>query len=49
MADALKAAGKPVEHIVMKDEAHYFTRGTNRVQMLEALEAFLAKNLPVTN
>ena len=44
MADALKAAGKPVEHIVMKDEAHYFSRGTNRVQMLEALETFLAKS-----
>ena len=28
----------------MKDEAHYFSRGTNRVQMLEALETFLAKS-----
>ena len=44
MADALKSAGKPFEHIVMKDEAHYFSRGTNRVQMLEALETFLAKS-----
>jgi dipeptidyl aminopeptidase/acylaminoacyl peptidase len=49
MADALKAAGKPVEHIVMKDEAHYFSRGTTRTQMLQALESFLAKNLPATN
>ncbi|CAN7158597.1 prolyl oligopeptidase family serine peptidase [Phenylobacterium sp. LjRoot164] len=48
MADALKAAGKPVEHIVMKDEAHDFSRGTNRVQMLEALESFLAKSYPAS-
>ena len=48
MADALKAAGKPVEHIVMKDEAHYFSRGTNRVQMLEALETFLAQSYPAS-
>ena len=48
MADALKSAGKPVEHIVMKDEAHYFSRGTNRVQMLEALETFLAQSYPAS-
>lgn len=48
MADALKAAGKPVEHIVMKDEAHDFSRGTNRVQMLQALETFLAKSYPAS-
>ncbi len=48
MADALKAAGKPYEHVVVPDEAHNFTRGTNRVQMLEALETFLAKSYPAS-
>lgn len=47
MADALKAAGKPVELVKLVDENHYLTRAATRTQMLQALETFLAKNLPV--
>jgi dienelactone hydrolase len=46
MADALKGAGKPVETVILADENHYLTRASTRTQMLQALEAFLAKNLP---
>ncbi|MCR5880785.1 S9 family peptidase [Phenylobacterium sp. J367] len=49
MADALKAAGKPYELVLLPDENHYFTKAANRTRMLEAIEAFLAKNLPVAN
>jgi dipeptidyl aminopeptidase/acylaminoacyl peptidase len=49
MADLLKAAGKPHKLLVLPDENHYFTKAANRTRMLEAMEAFLAKNLPVAN
>ena len=49
MANALKAAGKPVEYVVLAGENHYMTRSATRTQMLQALETFLAKQLPVTN
>ncbi len=49
MADAMKAAGKPVEYIVLKDENHDLTHAATRTQTLEALETFLAKHLPVMN
>lgn len=49
MADALKAAGKPVEYVVLQNENHYLTRAATRTQTLEAIGAFLAKNLPVGN
>lgn len=47
MADRLKDAGKPYELIVLERENHYLTRTATRTQTLEALEKFLAKNLPV--
>ncbi|MBL8552718.1 MAG: S9 family peptidase [Phenylobacterium sp.] len=47
MADRLKAAGKPYEFVVLEGENHYLTKSANRTRTLEALEAFLAKNLPV--
>lgn len=47
MADALKAAGKAHELIILKDENHYLTKTATRTQTLEALGRFLAKNLPV--
>lgn len=49
MANALKAAGKPVEYVVLEGENHYLTKPAMRTKTLEAIEAFLAKNLPVTN
>ena len=48
MADTLKAAHKPYELIVLEDENHYLARLITRTRALEALEQFLAKNLPVT-
>ncbi|MCR5875355.1 prolyl oligopeptidase family serine peptidase [Phenylobacterium sp. J426] len=47
MAVALKNAGKPVEHVVLAGENHYLGTTAARTQMLSALDAFLAKNLPV--
>jgi dipeptidyl aminopeptidase/acylaminoacyl peptidase len=47
MADAMKAAGKPVELVTLAGENHYLTKAATRTQTLEALDAFLAKNLPV--
>jgi dipeptidyl aminopeptidase/acylaminoacyl peptidase len=47
MASAMKAAGKPVEFVTLVDENHYLTKSATRTQTLEALQAFLAKNLPV--
>ncbi|HEX2558975.1 alpha/beta hydrolase family protein, partial [Phenylobacterium sp.] len=47
MRDALKAAGKPVEHLLLTDDDHYLRRPGSRTQLLTALEAFLAKHLPV--
>lgn len=46
MAERLKAAGKDFELIVLEGENHYLTKTANRTRTLEALEAFLTKNLP---
>jgi len=47
MAERLKAAGKPYELVILENENHYLTRSATRTRTLEALEQFLAKNLPV--
>ena len=47
MAEVLKAAGKPYELIILEGENHYLTKAASRTRTLEALEQFLAKNLPV--
>ena len=47
MAAGLKAAGKAVEFLTIKDDDHGLAKSASRTQMLEALGAFLAKNLPV--
>ena len=47
MAERLKAAGKPYEFVVLEGENHYLTKSATRTRTLEALEQFLAKNLPV--
>jgi dipeptidyl aminopeptidase/acylaminoacyl peptidase len=46
MAQAMKQAGKPVEFVTLADENHYLTKSATRTQTLQALEVFLAKNLP---
>lgn len=45
MHDALKAAGKSVRLIRLDGEDHWLSTAATRIQMLKALEAFLAKHL----
>jgi dipeptidyl aminopeptidase/acylaminoacyl peptidase len=47
MAEQLRSLNIPHEFIVLENENHYLTRTATRTQTLEALERFLAKNLPV--
>ena len=46
MAERLKAAGKPVDHIEQPLGDHHFSRQADRLQFLEAMESFLAKHNP---
>jgi dipeptidyl aminopeptidase/acylaminoacyl peptidase len=46
MADALRAAGKPVEFIELKGEDHWLSRGESRLAMLQATVDFLERNNP---
>lgn len=46
MAEALEKAGKPVEFVVEKGEDHWLSRSETRLQMLQAVVAFLEKNNP---
>ena len=46
MADALGKAGKPVEFVSLNREDHWLSRGDTRLQMLQAVTAFLEKYNP---
>ncbi len=46
MERALKAAGKPVEFIVLKGDDHHLSFGTTRLQMIEATVGFVEKYNP---
>jgi dipeptidyl aminopeptidase/acylaminoacyl peptidase len=46
MADKLKAAGKPHRYIEQPEGDHHFTRGADRVQFLEEMDAFLKQHNP---
>ncbi|MBP9754342.1 MAG: S9 family peptidase, partial [Phenylobacterium sp.] len=46
MADALTAAGKPVELVTLAAEDHWLSRGATRTQMLQATVTFLEKANP---
>ena len=46
MADALSAAHKPVQMVVLKDEDHRLSRSDTRQQMLEAAVGFIEANNP---
>ncbi len=48
MKQALEDAGKPVQLVSFPGDDHYLHATKDRVAMMEALEKFLAKNLPVT-
>lgn len=45
MAEALKAAGKPFTFVELKKEDHWASKPKTRIEMLKALETFLAKHL----
>ncbi|HEY8572705.1 alpha/beta hydrolase family protein [Phenylobacterium sp.] len=47
MANALRAAGKPHELVLLPDEDHYLSSSAGRTQVLTAMEGFLGKHLPV--
>lgn len=46
MANALRAAGKPHELVILKDENHRLSQAVTRTQTLEAIGTFLEKHLP---
>jgi dipeptidyl aminopeptidase/acylaminoacyl peptidase len=46
MAEALRAAGRPVELVELAGEDHWLSTGTTRLQMLQTTVAFLEKNDP---
>lgn len=46
MQQALQQAGRPVEMVTLQGDDHYLSSAAARTQMLQALEAFLDKNLP---
>jgi dipeptidyl aminopeptidase/acylaminoacyl peptidase len=46
MADALRRAGKTVEFVTLSREDHWLSQGATRLEMLQAVVAFLEKNNP---
>ena len=46
MADALKAAGKPVEMVELPNEDHWLSRSTTRIAVVKASFEFVMKNNP---
>lgn len=46
MADAMKAAGKPVEFVPLSGEDHWLSRSETRQQMLTAMVRFIQANNP---
>jgi dienelactone hydrolase len=47
MQAALTAAGKPSQLVTLEGDDHYLSDAASRIAMLKAVDAFLAKNLPV--
>src|SRR5690606_35385029 len=47
MAKALEKKGKTVEYIELEDGTHHLDYLPHRKQTFEAIEAFLAKHLPI--
>jgi dipeptidyl aminopeptidase/acylaminoacyl peptidase len=46
MADALARRGKPAEVVTLVGEDHWLSKATTRVELLDALMAFLEKHNP---
>ena len=49
MAKAMKSAGKPVEFVTLPGEDHWLSRSDTRLQMLQAVVAFLRAHNPPGN
>jgi dipeptidyl aminopeptidase/acylaminoacyl peptidase len=47
MFNALQAARRPVEFVTLEGDDHFLSGSEPRTKMLETLEVFLARNLPV--
>ncbi len=47
MESALRSAGKPVEAIELKDEDHWLSRSSTRLQWFKAMVEFVQKHNPV--
>ncbi len=48
MKAALDSARKPVELVTLQGDDHYLSHAATRTQMLEAIDGFLARNLPAS-
>lgn len=48
MVQAMEAAHRPVDFVVLKGENHYLVHGSTRTEALARIGDFLGKNLPVT-
>jgi dipeptidyl aminopeptidase/acylaminoacyl peptidase len=46
MVNDMKAAGKPVDLLVLDSTDHWLTRGSTRIAMLKATMDFIEKNNP---
>ncbi len=48
MADAMRAAHKPVEFVILENETHHIEAASTRTKMLQAMTGFLARNNPTS-
>ncbi len=46
MVNAMHAAGKPVEFVVLENETHHIESASTRIKMLQAMTGFLVRNNP---
>lgn len=46
MANAMRAAGKPVEFVVLENETHHIESASTRTKMLQSMTGFLLRNNP---
>ena len=46
MANAMRAAGKPVEVVILENETHHIESASTRTKMLQAMVGFLERNNP---
>lgn len=47
MERALRKADKPVKFVVLEEEDHWLSRAETRLQLLQEIDAFLTKHMPI--